>query len=613
MSSFEPRMDSIMRKVGVAVVTGALVLSAIPAAAIAETSTQAAASQATSSTSGSGAGTGNGSGSGSSSDKPGEPPSGGAGGGQGNGGQNGTPGEKPDGQGGGFGGGANTMTFDYKGTYTGAITADGTSNTASDQDISATTADQNAALAQNGGSLTLTGVTLTKSGDDTNGDNCNFYGLNSILLAVGSGTAAKISNSELSATSEGSNGIFATNDAVVWAKGVKISTTAGNSRGLDATYGGTIVADDVTVNTQGAHCAAVATDRGGGSISVTNSALNTQGSGSPILYSTGDIEVSGVTGTATGSQLVGMEGLNTVLINNSTLTSTNTEKTSSDPVANGVIIYQSTSGDAESTTGETATFQAADSTLSSAIASGAMFYVTNTSADVVLKNTVLDFDSTAADLLLVAGNDANSWGSAGSNGATVRFTGIEQELAGNIEVDTISSADVHLTQNTTWRGAAAVTDNAYGTTSETPLTVNIDATSTWVVTGDSTVSALNVVEGGKVVDAQGNAVTIVSGGKTLVKGTSQYTVTVTGTYSASYDISNAGELSESLIDRSAFDAEYGCGTTFSMGDSSKAASLTSANTASANSSAAESQASDTSDGSFWDAVVNWFKSLFGIA
>ena len=602
MSNFDSRSDTLMRKVGIAVVTGALVFSTLPTAAIAAETTATGTTGATS-TSTSAAGPSGG----SSSDKPGEPPSGGMGGGE----QSGQPGEPPDGggAGGGFGGGANTMTFDYSGTFSGAVTADGAEKSVSDQAIDASAADQNAALAQNGGTLSLTGVTLTKSGDDTNGDNCNFYGLNSILLAVGSGSTAKIQNSSLSATSEGSNGIFATNDAVVWAKNVSISTTAGNSRGLDATYGGTIVADEVTVNTQGDHCAAVATDRGGGNVSVTNSTLNTQGSGSPILYSTGDVEVSGVTGTSQDSQLVGMEGLNTVLINNSTLTSTNTEKTASDPVADGIIIYQSTSGDAESTTGETATFQAADSTLSSAIQSGSMFYLTNTSADVVLKNTVLDFDSTAADLLLVAGNDSNNWGSAGSNGATVRFTGISQELAGNIDVDTISSADVHLTQGTIWTGAATVSQNAYGSTSETPPTVNIDATSTWVVTGDSTVSALNVAEGGQVVDAQGNTVTIVSGGKTVVEGTSQYTVTVTGSYTTSYDISNAGELSQSLIDRGAFDAEYGCETSFAMGDSAKAASAT---TASSASTSVDTSDTSSSSGSFWDAMVNWFKGLFGM-
>lgn len=270
---------------------------------------------------------------------------------------------------------------------------------------------------------------------------------------------------------------------------------------------------------------------GGGNISVDGGTISIEGSGSPIVYSTGDIEVSDVTGTASESQLVGMEGLITVLIRNSTLSSSQTGKTASDPVADGVIIYQSTSGDAESTIGEAATFQAVDSKLSSAIQSGSMFYLTNTSADVVLKNTELDFASSAARLLYAAGNDANNWGQAGSNGATVKFTGIGQQLAGDVVADTISSVDLHLTEGTTWAGAASIEQNAAGSTSDAPMTVNIDGSSQWTVTADSTVSSLNVAEGAKVVDADGKTVTIVAGGQTVVQGDSGLTVTVTGSSS----------------------------------------------------------------------------------
>lgn len=344
------RRDSIMRKAGVAVVTGALLISMAPLPALAE---------GTSSSSGSSTAT---------SQPTGEPPSGGGS----------APGNAGGNMPGGGGSGADAMTYDYTGTLSGTLTTDGDSQEASDQTITATDADVNAALAENGSALALSGVTLEKSGDDTNGDNCNFYGVNSILLATGEGSTAKVSNSKLNATSEGSNAIFATDGATVYANGDTITTSAGNSRGLDATYDGTIIANEMGISTQGDHSASIATDRGGGNISVTNSTLSTAGSGSPLLYSTGDIEVSGVTGTATGSQIAGMEGLNTILINNSSLSSTITDKTASDPIANAVIIYQSTSGDAESTTGEAATFQAVDSKLSSAIQSGSFFYVTNT-------------------------------------------------------------------------------------------------------------------------------------------------------------------------------------------------------------------------------------------
>ncbi|KAB7788927.1 beta strand repeat-containing protein [Bifidobacterium cebidarum] len=468
------------------------------------------------------------------------------------------------------GGGADTMSYDYTGTYSGALTADGKEVSSDGETTEATDSDQNAALAQNGGTLTLTNATLNKSGDSDNADNNNFYGTNSVSLTVGEDSKTIISGSSINASSSGSNGIFATDSGTVLANDVTINTSSDNSRGLDATYGGTIVANAITATTEGDHSATIATDRGGGSISATDSELSTAGSGSPLLYSTGNVQVSGVNGTSTGSQIAGMEGLNTILIKDSTLTSTVTGKTASDPVANGVIIYQSTSGDAESTTGEHATFQAADSTLKSSIESGSMFYFTNTTADVVLSNTTLDFDSSKAALITAAGNDSNNWGSAGSNGATVVFTGRNQTLNGTVAADTISSVTLNLLDGSTWTGKTNITKNASATddtTSDAPITVNVDGTSTWVVTGDTTVSALNVADGGSVVDADGNTVTIVAGGKTVVKGTGSVTVMVTGDYGTSLPDSATNDdtkLSSNLIDRSDFDSEFGTSTTWSM-------------------------------------------------
>lgn len=463
---------------------------------------------------------------------------------------------------GGFGG-ADTMTYDYSGTLSGALTADGETVTADSRTISASEVDQNAALAQNGGNLTITGGTLSKTGSDTNGDNCNFYGINAIALAVGENSVLKVADSGLTADSTGSNALFATDKGTIYANNDTIVTTAGNSRGLDATYGGTIVANRMAISTAGNHSASVATDRGGGSISLTNSTLATAGSGSPLLYSTGNIQVDNVKGTATGSQIAGMEGYNTILINDSDLESTITGRTASDPSANGIIIYQSTSGDAEASTGETATFQATDSTLSSAIESGAMFYLINTRANVLLKNTALNFDSSKANLLTVSGNDANNWGTPGANGADLTLTGIDQTLTGDIDVDTISTLNLYLLQGTTYTGAAAITENSVNTdASEAPINVSIDGSSVWKVTEDSAVSNLHCAEGARIVDENGRSVTIVADGRTVVQGDSDVTITVTGSYDNSVTTTDVNNVTAADIDRSDFDGYYGTETAY---------------------------------------------------
>lgn len=524
----------------------------------------------------------------------------------------GQPGNPPDGK-----GGPNTQSYDYTGTLSGKLTADGEEVSSDNETISTSTADENAALVENGGTLKITNGKLQKSGDDTNGDNCNFYGINSILLAVGEKSKAYISNSALASDSEGSNAIFATDQAIVYSAQNSITTSKNNSRGLDATYGGTIIADGMTIQTAGDHSASLATDRGGGNISVTNSTLNTSGSGSPLIYSTGAIEVSDVTGTAEGSQIAGMEGLNHIKIYDSKLSSTITDKTASDPVANGVIIYQSTSGDADTSTGERAQFQAVDSTLHSKIESGAMFYVTNTSADILLSGTTLDFDSTKVKLLQVEGNDANNWGRAGSNGADVSFTSLGETLTGDISVDSISSLDLYLLSGTRYTGQILSTANAGsqsaggdaaqggeqaakgadGQSSElaagqstgagqhddsaakdaagqssdadstaddsaATITVNLDQDSTWVVPGDTTVFALSAEDGAQIVDEDGKTVTIIADGTTVVKGDSDLTVTVTGSYSQNVTTIEANTISATTIDRDGFDDYYGTSTAF---------------------------------------------------
>lgn len=334
----------------------------------------------------------------------------------------------------------------------------------------------------------------------------DYSGSYSVSLTVGEDSTTVIDGTDITASSSGSNGVFATDSGTVLVNDTSIETMADNSRGLDATYGGTISANKITADTQGGHSAIVATDRGGGSISLADATLSTAGSGSLLLYSTGDIQVNNVSGTSSGSQIAGMEGLNTILIKDSTLESTVTGKTASDPIANGTIIYQSTSGDAEASTGEHATFQSVDSTLSSAIGSGSMFYFTNTTADVVLQNTELDFDTDAATL----------------------------------------------TDN-------AAAGSGTGTASDAPITVNVDGTSTWVVTKDTTISALNVASGG-----DGNTVTIVANGKTVVSGSGDVTVTVTGSYSTSVSAGSDTELSSDTIDRSEFDSRFGTSTAWTM-------------------------------------------------
>jgi len=349
-------------------------------------------------------------------------------------------------------------------TFKGAYILDGVKGKLIGKTIGAQGENENAILLKNGAELTLENGILNKVGDTTSGDGSNFNGQNAVFLAA-SNSKATIKSSEIYSNCEGSNAIFATGDQTkVMVQDVKIHTKGNSSRGLDATYNGTIIADDVHITTEGAHCAPLATDRGEGTVTVDNAVLSSSGEGSPCIYSTGNITADNSVGSASGSECAVIEGKNSITINNTSLTGN---------VKNGVMLYQSFSGDAN--TG-IARFTAKDSTLTSN-AAGAMFYVTNTQAEVTLENTNLNFSS---GVLINVTSDR--WGREGVNGGDFTFTGIRQKLVGDILANSISKITVNLTQNTSFSGAI----NKYKTAKMASL--NMDAKSFWNVTDDSYVT-----------------------------------------------------------------------------------------------------------------------------
>lgn len=354
----------------------------------------------------------------------------------------------------------------------------------SNKTLSATSLDEYAIVVNDGGSLNATGLTISKSGDSSNTENSEFYGLNAAVL-VQKESEATIKNTTIKTSATGANAIFSTGEnATLNVSNTKITTTGDSSRGLDATYGGTINANKVTITTSGQHCAAVATDRGEGTVTVKNSILNTNGKGSPCVYSTGTISVSDSKGTATNSSCAVIEGKNSITLNNTKLTSYGVGRVD-DGIDNcGVMIYQSMSGDASEGTG---TFSATDSTLtiskkSKVYETSPMFFITNTDAVINLENTKLNYGSN--QLVTVSGNDGE-WGSQGSNGGNLTLNATNQTLNGNISVDNISTASFILKSST-------LTSTINSENNAKKVNLSLDSSSKWIITGDSYVTTLTL-------------------------------------------------------------------------------------------------------------------------
>ena len=163
------------------------------------------------------------------------------------------------------------------------------------------------------------------------------------------------------------------------------------AHGVDATMEGTIDMRDVNITTAGnGAAAAIATDRGGGTITASGGTVVTTGTKSPAIYSTGSITVSGATLRSTASEVAVIEGKNSITVNDCVMES----KTNF-----GVFIYQSMSGDASLGTG---TFTMTRGSLTAE--QGPLFYSTNTDAVIKLSGAAL---SCKSGVLLKAGADPN--------------------------------------------------------------------------------------------------------------------------------------------------------------------------------------------------------------
>lgn len=375
----------------------------------------------------------------------------------------------------GIGPGGNGSSSSTEANITSAYTVDGQTLSEDSQTYTASNADESAVLVKNGGNLTITNGTFTSSGDTSSTDNSSFYGQNAVALAQ-ENSSLSISNSTISSTGLGANGAFATgSNSLVSLSSVTIHATGDGGHAVMATQGGSVTLDNVTMTTSGGSSSAVATDRGGGTITVKGGTITTSGNNSAALYSTGSIAVADATLQANGAEAAVIEGSNSITLNDSSLISTFAGKW-------GVMIYQSFSGDAKGSEG---TFTMTGGTLSYTSTTGPLFYITNSTGNINLKNVAVS--AASGTLLRAEGND--QWGTSGSNGGNAVLVADSQTLSGDFSADKLSTLALTLQNNSALSGAI----NADATAKTVTLT--LDAASTWTVTADSTLTTLNDSDG----------------------------------------------------------------------------------------------------------------------
>ncbi len=242
------------------------------------------------------------------------------------------------------------------------------------------------------------------------------------------------------------------------------------------TGGGTMKASNLTINTAGTSSAAIRSDRGGGTVIVDGGTYTTTGQGSPSIYSTADITVSNSDLLSKTSEGIVIEGKNSVTINNCNLTDSNTKLNGQSTTYKNIFLYQSMSGDAATGNSE---FTANNSKIITN--NGDTLYVTNTSSTINLNNNTITNNDSTGNFLRI---QKDSWGKSGSNGGDVILNINNQEANGNIVVDSISTLDMTMKENSSFNGII----NGDNTAKKIKLT--LDSSSILTLTGDCYINEL---------------------------------------------------------------------------------------------------------------------------
>ncbi len=369
--------------------------------------------------------------------------------------------------------------------------------------------DDENALRVSGASVSLEDVQVHKQGGaSSNTENGDFYGMNAALLAT-DGALLTISKAEISSDAPNGNGVFSYGEGtVISINKSSIETLGDNSGGLQTTGGATMNAVDVQVSTAGSSSAAIRSDRGGGTVNVIGGSYRSSGLNSPAVYSTADITVMNAELTAENSEALVIEGKNAIKLLDCQVSGqmSSTQGASSDENVHNVMIYQSMSGDAEIGTSE---FSAQGGRITSQ--NGDMFYVTNTHCLMTLDGVELIDESESGGLLLrVCGNSGRrGWGVAGANGGQVELLAKHQHLAGDVQVDSVSTLSLQLTEGSVLTGAINIVENAAGGEAVPDnVSVSIAEGCAWNLTGDCTISSL---ENAGTINFNGHTITLADG------------------------------------------------------------------------------------------------------
>lgn len=346
---------------------------------------------------------------------------------------------------------------------TAAYYVSGTTTTFASTTLTATGTNEGVIIVKETGVAYVNDCTLIKTGDSTDDSESSFTDLNAAVGVETYGTIY-ITDSNITTSGGSANAVHTYEDGTtVHLTNVYIHAEGDGSHGI-YTGGGTIYGEDLEIYTYGGHGSAIATDSGGGLIVVEDSSVYTYGALSALVYSTGNITVTSLTGTADIAPAACIDGSNSFTMKDPAITS-GTQN-------NGVFQIVSTAS--SSNTDSTAYAYVTGGSVAETNGTYGLIFVANIQAYVYLT----DVDVTIESGILANITATSDWGTSGSNGGIAYIYLEDLTVEGDIYVDDYSEVYVYLI-GSTWTGAINPLDSS-GTYS-----VSLDSSSTWTETSVS--------------------------------------------------------------------------------------------------------------------------------
>ena len=412
---------------------------------------------------------------------------------------------------------------------TGKVIISGGTKALAHMAVAATVPDLSALYAERNAQVSLDTVDLSGSGDVSLLSDGRNSGLDSALL-VGSQAAVTVTGGHISTTGKGANAAFVSDaGSKLSLKDVALATHASDAFGVEATAGGSVAGDGLTVTTAADRSTALAVQSPDSRATLTGGHFTTQGSAANAFFVAGALDASGVTAdTAMGDGLTADAARNVTLTDTSLTAGGNgamlyagdaPERGGGAPGAGGGGHGGHHGGDHDGqggasgpgVSGPTApvvhtadTLPLADDaplrrtafamTGGTLKAHRAAFYVTNLHAEITLDHVALQSDSG-----ILVRSVADQWGPLGRNGGEVHLVTHHQTLTGDFATDVVSSIALSLNDQSMLTGAT--TPN---------VDVDMDASSQWVLTGDTNVGKLvdAAIAGDSVPNITGNGHTL---------------------------------------------------------------------------------------------------------